>query len=75
MATIMVKQCPDGLHKQIKVRAMENHRSMNKEIIWILQREVMGNKQKRSWRDIKPLKTDFPLTDEWLKKYKREGLI
>ena len=74
MATIMVKKCPEELHKQIKTRAMENHRSMNKEIIWILQREVMGNKPVKSWRDIQPLKARVPLTDEWLKNHKREGL-
>jgi plasmid stability protein len=37
MATITLKNIPADLHRKLKKRADENHRSLNKEIIFTLQ--------------------------------------
>ena len=42
MATITLKNIPEQLHKKIKQRAMQHHRSLNSEIIFCLER-VLGS--------------------------------
>jgi len=37
MATITLKNLPRGLHRELKNRAKEHHRSLNKEVIVTLQ--------------------------------------
>jgi plasmid stability protein len=37
MATITLKNLPSGLHRKLKHRAKEHHRSLNKEIIATLK--------------------------------------
>ena len=37
MATITLKNLPSGLHRKLKNRAKEHHRSLNKEIIATLK--------------------------------------
>ena len=41
MANILLKQIPPALHAAIKERARQNHRSMNGEILDILERELL----------------------------------
>jgi plasmid stability protein len=40
MATITLKNIPEQLHKKIKQRAIEHHRSLNNEIISCLERAL-----------------------------------
>jgi plasmid stability protein len=37
MATITVKDLPDKLHRQLKARALQQHRSLNSHIIALLE--------------------------------------
>ena len=40
MATITLKNIPEQLHKKIKQRAVQHHRSLNREIISCLERAL-----------------------------------
>ena len=42
MATITLKNIPAELHRELKKRAEENHRSLNKEIIATLKSAASG---------------------------------
>ena len=37
MATITVKDLPDKLHRQLKARALQQHRSLNSHVISLLE--------------------------------------
>lgn len=37
MATITIKDLPDKLHRQLKARALQQHRSLNSHIIMTLE--------------------------------------
>jgi plasmid stability protein len=37
MSTVTVKDLPEKLHRQLKARALKHHRSMNSEIIALLE--------------------------------------
>lgn len=41
MSTVTVKDLPERLHRQLKVRALRNHRSLNSEIIAVLEDAVV----------------------------------
>lgn len=40
MATLNVKNMPDALHKKLKARAKQEHRSVAQEVIHLLSREL-----------------------------------
>jgi plasmid stability protein len=42
MATITLKNIPEQLHKKIKERAVQHHRSLNSEIIACLERSLVS---------------------------------
>ena len=37
MSTVTVKNLPEKLHRQLKARALQHHRSLNSEIIALLE--------------------------------------
>jgi plasmid stability protein len=37
MSTVTVKDLPEKLHRQLKTRALQHHRSLNSEIIALLE--------------------------------------
>jgi plasmid stability protein len=37
MSTVTVKDLPEKLHRQLKARALQHHRSLNSEIIALLE--------------------------------------
>ncbi len=41
MATITIKDLPDKLHRQLKARALQQHRSLNSHIITLLEAATM----------------------------------
>ena len=43
MATITLKNIPEQLHKKIKQRAVQHHRSLNSEIISCLERSLVSS--------------------------------
>lgn len=40
MAALLIKNMPPALHERLRTRAAEHHRSMNREVIAILEREL-----------------------------------
>ena len=37
MASVLIKNLPDELHQQLKLRAQRHHRSLNKELIALIE--------------------------------------
>ncbi|MEA3278368.1 MAG: Arc family DNA-binding protein [Pseudomonadota bacterium] len=37
MASVLIKNLPDALHRQLKLRAEQHHRSLNKEVIALIE--------------------------------------
>lgn len=44
MATVTVKDLPEKLHRQLKARALRHHRSLNSEIIEVLEAATTSRK-------------------------------
>ena len=44
MATVTVKDLPDKLHRQLKLRALQHRRSLNSEIIAVLEAAASARK-------------------------------
>jgi len=40
MASVLIKNLPDELHQQLKLRAQRHHRSLNKELIALIETTV-----------------------------------
>ena len=40
MAALLIKNLPPSLHERLRARAAEHHRSMNREVIAILEKEI-----------------------------------
>ena len=40
MASVLIKNLPDELHQQLKLRAQRHHRSLNKELIALIEMAV-----------------------------------
>ena len=43
MAAINIKNIPDHIHRKLKLRAAANHRSLNKEVLHLLEQAVALN--------------------------------
>lgn len=78
MATITIKNIPEELYEQIKVQAKNNHRSINKEIISIMERafaippiDVQATLERT--RKIRELTAHYIIADEEMTKWKKEG--
>ena len=78
MATITIKNIPDDLYEELKARAAQNRRSINNEVIMLIERsfrsyrpsteEVLENARK-----LRELTAHYHLTDEELNEWKNEG--
>ncbi len=44
MATVTVKDLPEKLHRQLKARALQHRRSLNSEILAVLETAVSARK-------------------------------
>ena len=80
MATITVKNIPDDLYEQLKKTAKTNQRSINKEIIAIVQRAVMPHPiDVDEWleqtRQIRDRTTEYRLSGDEITRMKREGRL
>jgi plasmid stability protein len=63
MTALLVKNMPPKLHEQLRRRAKEHHRSMNREVVAILEREL----GRPSPQEPPPLvKTARPLDHDWI---------
>ena len=80
MATITLKNIPADLHRDLKKRAEEHHRSLNKEIIATLKSATSGNilldptKLEESVRQARSL-FRRPITAREIDRWKRKGRL
>lgn len=70
MRTLSIKNISDETHEKLKRRARKNHRSMNQEIVTILEDAL---KTARLSEPPEPYRGKFPIDEEWLDLAKREG--
>ena len=49
MASVLIKNLPDELHQQLKLRAQRHHRSLNKELIALIETAMT-----EEWRRVCP---------------------
>ncbi|MEX0828585.1 MAG: Arc family DNA-binding protein [Haliea sp.] len=70
MASLVIKNLPDEVHKKLKRQAARHHRSMTGEAIMILSRgvSVLPSDEVPA-----PYEGRFPLTDEFIEAAKDEG--
>lgn len=71
MASLLVKNIPMSLHKKLKELALQHHRSMNKEVVVLLEGAVEQNYEVGKFSAA--FKGDFPLTEKFINDAKRKG--
>jgi plasmid stability protein len=64
MPSILIKDIPDEMHRQLREAAARDHRSLNKEVIALLETALA----ERPVDLPPPLELAFPLTKEWLER-------
>lgn len=70
MASVLIKNLPGELHRQLKLRAQRHHRSLNKELIALIE----GVLRSRSVDELpEPVKLRKPLTQDMLDRAREEG--
>ncbi len=70
MASVLIKNLPDELHQQLKRRAQRHHRSLNKELIALIEVAL----QSRAVEELpEPVKLRKPLTQDMLDGARKEG--
>jgi antitoxin FitA len=80
MATITLKNIPAELHRELKKRAEEHHRSLNKEIIVTLRNAASGTVRldpadlEKSVRQARAL-FRRPVTAREIDRWKRKGRL
>ena len=78
MVAITVKNIPEPLYARVKERAKANHRSINNELITIIEQSVMlqpidlAETLERT-RRIRELTAHYVITDDELTRLKNEG--
>jgi len=80
MATITLKNIPAELHRELKKRAEEHHRSLNREILATLENAISGSvrldptKLEESVRRARSL-FRRPISAREIDRWKREGRL
>jgi antitoxin FitA len=70
MASLLIKNLPEDLHHRLKIRAQRHHRSMNKEVITLLETALA---QPHLEELPAPVRLSKPLTQEILDQAREEG--
>ncbi|MGH8522956.1 MAG: FitA-like ribbon-helix-helix domain-containing protein [Gammaproteobacteria bacterium] len=76
MPTITLKNIPDELHQRLRLSANRHHRSLNREIISLLETSLAGgsNDTDELFSELNALHSRLPPVDhELIDKLKREG--
>jgi plasmid stability protein len=78
MVTLTIKNVPEELYERIKTQAKNNHRSINKEVITIIERaftippiDVQATLERT--KKIRELTAHYIITDEEMTRWKKEG--
>ncbi len=80
MATLTIKNIPDAVYKQLKLKAGEHRRSLNQEVIACLERSTGSAPLDTEAflaraREIRKLVKGPPLTERRLQQFKRAGRL
>jgi len=70
MSALLIKNMPTALHERLRRRASEHHRSMNREVIAILEKEIGAG---QAANPPPPIKLKRPVNGEWIVKIIREA--
>lgn len=71
MPGFVIKDLPKGLHRRLKTQAARHRRSMAKEVLALLERELAGPAARP--KAPLPFTGRFALTDKFLDEAKRKG--
>jgi plasmid stability protein len=69
MPTLVIRDLSPEIHRLLKERAEKNHRSVNKEVITILEESVTPSRQALP----PPMEGAFLVTQDWLDEARRIG--
>ena len=69
MAAILIKDIPADLHERLRLAAQRDHRSLNKEVIALLEEAL----KPRSAELPPAIRGTFELTPDWLEQAISEG--
>ena len=70
MSAVVIRELPPDLHQRLKLLAQRHHRSMNREIITILEKEV-GDSRPSALPP--PVKGIIPVSPQWIVRIIREA--
>lgn len=70
MSAVVIRDLPPDLHQRLRVEAQRHHRSMNREIIAILEKEVG---ESRPIDLPPPVGMDKPVDPQWIVQIIREA--
>ena len=77
MATLTIKNLPDELYEKIKTSAAVNRRSINQEVIFLIEQVLAANAvgQETTLEEVRALreKLGIYVTDEEINRAKNEG--
>ncbi len=71
MTDLLIRQLPDELHTRLKLSAKANRRSVNQEVLFLLERSLEETKVETPLPG--PLEGTFPINDKWLMAAREEG--
>ena len=75
MATLVIKNLPDELHRRLKEEAQKAHRSMTREAVYLLDAGLNGSLGPSQARELPaPYEGKKPLTDKLIHQWKRRGM-
>ena len=78
MATLTIKNIPDDLYEELKQRAATNRRSINNEVIMLIERAFRSYRPspeefEEKARVLREMTSHYHLTDEELNEWKNKG--
>jgi plasmid stability protein len=77
MATLTIKNLPDELYEKIKTSAAVNRRSINQEVIYLIEQVLAANAvgQETTLEEVRVLREQLGIyvTDEEINQAKNEG--
>ncbi|MBT3675283.1 MAG: Arc family DNA-binding protein [Candidatus Marinimicrobia bacterium] len=73
MPDLLIRNITQEMQRQLKARAESNHRSMMKEVHFILEESLIGKSARREMPE--PYEGSFGLTDDWIAAAKRSDRV
>jgi plasmid stability protein len=75
MASLVIKDLPDNIHRRLKEEAQKAHRSMTREAIYLLETGLNDSGSAQQAHELPaPYEGKKPLTDKLIHQWKRKGM-